>query len=208
MKPKGVRNKNFPERKAGILQAAAACFARRGFHASSMKEICEVAAMSPGSLYRYFPAKEDIVAAMIEADRARWSSAMDALPADACLMSSLHGLAELGLADLQNEGFFSIWVETCAEASRSPKVARTMAESYREFESRLSSLVEAGQRRKEISNTDNPLAIARLVLAAFDGLLLRRCFDKNLDTRKLTKEFLAFIERALGAAVTSKEARR
>jgi TetR/AcrR family transcriptional repressor of uid operon len=207
MRTKGTRNKSFPERQDAVLRAAEACFARRGFHATSMREICAEANMSPGALYRYFPAKEDIVAALIEADRARWAAAMDALSADLGLIAALHGLAEMGLADLQNEAFLSIWVETYAEAARSPKVARTMAESYSEFETRLAVLVEAAQRKREIASTDKPLPVARLILAAFDGLLLRRCFDPDLDTRRLTKEFLSFIECALGAGTSSQGGR-
>jgi TetR/AcrR family transcriptional repressor of uid operon len=207
MRSKGTRNKNFQERQDFVLRAAEACFARRGFHATSMKEICAEAHMSPGALYRYFPAKDDIVAALIEADRSRWAAAMDALPANLGLMAALYQLAEMGLADLQNEASSSIWVETCAEAARSPKVARTMADFYSEFETRLAALVEAAQRKREIASTDKPLPIARLIVAAFDGLLLRRCFDPDLDTVRLTQEFLSFIERALGAGASTRGGR-
>jgi AcrR family transcriptional regulator len=204
MKSKGTRNKNFQERQDAVLRSAEACFARRGFHATSMKEICAEANMSPGALYRYFPSKDDIVSALIEADRVRWAAAMDALPANLGLMAALHRLAEMGLADLQNETSSSIWVETCAEAARSPKVARTMAEFYSEFETRLAALVEAAQRKREIASTDKPLPVARLIVAAFDGLLLRRCFDPGLDASRLTKEFLSFIDRALGAGASTR----
>jgi len=200
MKARGTRNKNFPERQAAVLQAAAECFAHRGFHATSIKEICAKADMSPGALYRYFKAKDDIVAALILADRARWIAAMDALPATLGLMATLHRLAEIGLADLQQEAWLSLWVETCAEAARSEKVAKTMTESYCDFEARLATRVQEAQRKREITCNDRPLPVARLILAAFDGLLLRRCFDSNIDARSMAEEFLSFIGRALSVA--------
>ena len=55
------------DRRDEILVAAQACFARAGFHQTSMQEICAEAGMSPGNLYRYFRSKEDIIAGIAEA---------------------------------------------------------------------------------------------------------------------------------------------
>ena len=40
---------------AKILAAARTCFARRGFHATSMDEIIAEVGMSSSTVYRYFP---------------------------------------------------------------------------------------------------------------------------------------------------------
>ena len=58
------------DRRSEILAAAQTCFARSGFHQTSMQEICAEAGMSPGNLYRYFRSKEDIIAGIAERDRA------------------------------------------------------------------------------------------------------------------------------------------
>ena len=55
-------------RKRQIMDAALACFSRKGFHQSSMQEICTEAQLSAGAIYRYFPSKTDIIAAIIHAD--------------------------------------------------------------------------------------------------------------------------------------------
>ncbi|MCQ3943528.1 MAG: TetR family transcriptional regulator, partial [Alphaproteobacteria bacterium] len=39
------------DRRDEILNAARQCFARTGFHQTSMQEICAAAGMSPGNLY-------------------------------------------------------------------------------------------------------------------------------------------------------------
>ncbi|MEJ0022097.1 MAG: helix-turn-helix domain-containing protein [Alphaproteobacteria bacterium] len=57
-------------RKRQIMEAALACFRRKGFHQSSMQEICAEAHLSSGAIYRYFPSKTDIIAAIIHADGA------------------------------------------------------------------------------------------------------------------------------------------
>src|SRR5215217_3588599 len=52
------------QRKQQIVDAAAACFTRAGFHQTTMADICAEADMSPGALYRYFRSKEEIIQAM------------------------------------------------------------------------------------------------------------------------------------------------
>src|SRR5262249_31525834 len=56
-------------RRSQILEAALACFRRRGFHQATMQEICAEAGISPGALYRYFGSKSDIIAAIAEEER-------------------------------------------------------------------------------------------------------------------------------------------
>ena len=52
---------------ARILDAAAACFARRGFQATSMDEIIGAAGMSSSTVYRYFPkGKGSLIHAVLE----------------------------------------------------------------------------------------------------------------------------------------------
>lgn len=53
-------------RKNEILDAARACFLRRGFHQTTMQDICREAQLSPGAVYRYFRSKEDIINATID----------------------------------------------------------------------------------------------------------------------------------------------
>jgi hypothetical protein len=46
------------------------CFAREGFHRTTMQDIVAQTGLSAGAIYRYFPAKEDIVAAIAAEHRA------------------------------------------------------------------------------------------------------------------------------------------
>src|SRR5690606_27390679 len=50
------------ERSDHILDAAGRCFARAGFHRTTMQDICREAAVSPGALYIYFNSKEALIA--------------------------------------------------------------------------------------------------------------------------------------------------
>jgi AcrR family transcriptional regulator len=48
-------------RRAQIVAAARRCFARDGFHQTSMPDIAREAGVSVGAPYRYFPSKEEII---------------------------------------------------------------------------------------------------------------------------------------------------
>lgn len=50
------------ERQRAILQAASKSFRDRGFHATGMRDIASALGMTVGSLYYYFPSKEDLLA--------------------------------------------------------------------------------------------------------------------------------------------------
>src|SRR3984885_9989466 len=49
-----------------LLEATARILVREGFDKASTNRIAEVAGVSVGSLYQYFPSKEAIVAALID----------------------------------------------------------------------------------------------------------------------------------------------
>ncbi len=73
-----VSDEHLEARRAQILGAARRAFTRNGFHSTSMQDILRESGLSAGAVYRYFPSKVDIIAAIA-------SSAM------AAMMSSLPG---------------------------------------------------------------------------------------------------------------------
>ena len=55
-----------PDRRSQILDAALVCFAKRGFHQTSMHDISAEAGISVGLIYRYFENKEAVISAMAD----------------------------------------------------------------------------------------------------------------------------------------------
>ena len=49
------------------------CFARTGFHRTSIRDICREAGVSPGAFYVYFDSKEALIAGIAEGDRAEFA---------------------------------------------------------------------------------------------------------------------------------------
>jgi len=67
----------FSPTEARILTAALAVIGRRGVRRLGMQEIAEAAGVSRGTLYRYFPSKDHVVAAAAEYDGQRFSAGLD-----------------------------------------------------------------------------------------------------------------------------------
>ena len=64
-------------RRERILDAAQLCFARAGFHRTTMQDICKEADVSPGALYVYFDSKEALIAGLCERDRAEFAEKLE-----------------------------------------------------------------------------------------------------------------------------------
>lgn len=59
------------QRRRTLMQAARKLFIERGFHATGMAQVAKESGIAIGQIYRDFAAKEDIVAALVQADCTR-----------------------------------------------------------------------------------------------------------------------------------------
>src|SRR5918911_3904272 len=77
------------DRKTQILDAAILCFARRGFHLTSMHDISAEAGISVGLIYRYFENKEAVIAALADPHQKEISEIMQRAKQAPTLLESL-----------------------------------------------------------------------------------------------------------------------
>jgi AcrR family transcriptional regulator len=61
-----VTQEHLDTRRKQILRAATVCFARKGFHATSMPDIFAEVGLSSGAVYRYFPGKQAIIKELLQ----------------------------------------------------------------------------------------------------------------------------------------------
>jgi AcrR family transcriptional regulator len=57
------------ERRSQVLKAAITCFAKNGFHQTTILDICAEAGLSAGAVYSYFDSKDAIIEALAERGR-------------------------------------------------------------------------------------------------------------------------------------------
>lgn len=64
--PRGRSQRRAEERRSQILTAATHLFAQKGFHATTTRDIANLADLSEGTLYNYFGNKEQIYSALLD----------------------------------------------------------------------------------------------------------------------------------------------
>ncbi len=69
--------RSFNPTEERILTAALGLIGRRGVRRLGMQEISEAAGVSRGTLYRYFPSRDHVVAAAADFDEVRFSAGLD-----------------------------------------------------------------------------------------------------------------------------------
>jgi AcrR family transcriptional regulator len=171
-------------RRQQILDAAAACFARRGFHQSTMQDICQEADLSPGAVYRYFPSKEAIIEAMCQRGQAQNAEALQqglAAGSTLAVFDELIRVFFLELDNLRNFETCALNVELISEASRNTHIQEWLTHTNHDVRTPLADLVREAQSRGEIDRTLDPESIARVMQAMYQGFVTQRLVEPNID---------------------------
>ena len=149
-----LRERLVQERRVELLDAALLVFARRGYHATSLKEIAEEAGVTDGLLIHYFGSKANLLRAVLEHKRGVLSDLED-LVAGASgddPEEALRTLATRWIGHLQNQARPTMIV-LLAEARYNPEVAEALAyhssQGAERTEGLLARLAAKGTLRSE-----------------------------------------------------------
>lgn len=183
------------DRRSEILQAAQTCFARAGFHQTSMQEICAEAGMSPGNLYRYFRSKEEIIAGIAERDRADTAQNFAAV-GDGNFFDGLAVLAKQHLVERSLEEV-ALCAEIMAESRRNPAVARIYQDIEADVRARFIELLKNAAERGEIRRDLDLDGTVTVLFALADGLSWRRAVEPSFNAEAVMPLVLRMVEQLL-----------
>ena len=182
-------------RRRQIMDAALACFTRRGFHQATMQEICGEAAMSAGAIYRYFGSKAEIIAAIAEESRLEGTSAFIRAIERSGFIEGMCLIAESFFQQCSpNDG--ALIADVIAESLRDDLLAATLRTSAARTNALLAGELRAAQKTGEVDSSLDPEIAAGTLLAAMEGLALRRAF-MHADPQAAVAQFRALAERFL-----------
>jgi len=171
-------------RREHILDAALTCFARGGFHATTMQSICRQAGISPGALYVYFDSKEALIAGLCERDRAEFAERFATLAEAPDFLEALAAIGEHYLVAESHEKQRFV-VEMGVEATRNPRVAEIFMGVDRYcsdcFEALFQRLKDEGRIAPRI---DIP-TLAKVFNVLGDGMFWRRAIEPKADMRSV-----------------------
>ncbi|EGI75582.1 TetR/AcrR family transcriptional regulator [Hylemonella gracilis] len=160
------------ERREQILEAAAECVRRSGFHGASMATIAKTAQMSPGHIYNLFENKDEIIAALVERDRDEIVSMISESEQSEDLVVDMIGLLESYVEDATKFADAALSIEVLAEASRNPKLAAVVQASELVVQNRAAAYVrKALSERGIVLNDEEIMARATVIGALFNGLM-------------------------------------
>lgn len=170
------------ERHIRILDAAERVFARAGFHAATMQDVAAEAGMSPGNLYRYFSAKDAIVAGLAERDRSQIAlDFADLCPRKGPLLDQLEALGRRHLVENPREKAV-IALQIWAEASRNPGMAQMCASIDGTVMEGLWAAISEAKRNGELPALLDERRFLLAISMLADGFLCRRAVDPSFDT--------------------------
>ncbi|MBY0531889.1 MAG: TetR/AcrR family transcriptional regulator [Xanthobacteraceae bacterium] len=178
------------DRRGEILVAAKRCFSRSGFHGTSMQEICAEAHMSPGSLYRYFPSKEAIIAGIAEQDRADVAEKFQAIVEAPDFFAALAAAARHYIVEESMEEV-CLQTEVKAESRRNPEIAKIYASVEQEVKTGMLNVLRAAVARGDIPPSVDLEIAATMLMALVDGLYWRRAVDPEFDAETVLPTLLS-----------------
>lgn len=170
-------------RRNQVLDAAAECFRREGFHGCSTATICQVAGISPAGLYQYFASKEamvEAIAAREESDMAELVRRMEQDAGGGNLASRLIRRTQEMVERNSNPASVGLMLELTAEAARNPAVAKILQRTDRAVKKRF---LDMTRRIGLPEGLDESTLMTRMdmIAALFSGLALRSVVDLRRD---------------------------
>jgi TetR/AcrR family transcriptional regulator, repressor for uid operon len=188
-------------RREHILDAAELCFARAGFHRTTMQDICREAEVSLGAVYVYFPSKEDLIAGITERDRAKLADGLAEVAKAPDLLAALTGLAQHYTVEEPRHKQQMV-IEIGCESMRGGPVG----EIFRSVDTFVLAQFEALFRRAEsegkIAPDLDPKMLAQTIAVIGDGVFWRRAVDPKFDAAAMLPVIMALLSTLLNPART------
>lgn len=179
-------------RRERILDAAEACFARAGFHRTTMHDICKEAGISPGALYVYFASKEDLIAGLAERDRAEFQARFEPLTEATDILNALRVIGEQYFVE-EPAAKRLMCVELGVESTRNDQVGAIYRSVdcyvHTSFKRLFQRLADEGRITPDLDIE----TLAGLFAVIGDGMMWRRAIDPDFKPEQLMPAVTAVV---------------
>src|SRR4051795_6419513 len=196
------RSAKWQERREAIIDTSAQVFARRGYHATGIAELCEVNGFGKGAFYYYIGSKEELLAAihdrvmdevMLGADRV---AAADGSPSAQLEMLGTE------LLDVIHRYPDHVWVFLHEFPALTGERAERFRVRRRDYERRVEAVLRAGVDAGEFRDVDPRLtALAWLGMHNYTYLWLKP--GGRVAARDVAKPFADIFIRGIATSSTA-----
>ncbi len=194
---------NREEKHRLLLQSAAKLFADRGFSCTRVADIASHAGVAKGTVYEYFPSKEELFFALFESINRRIRDRVDEVrSAQESARDQLIALFRFGgeliveQRDLYPVMNLDLWVTSRGKALEK-RFTDAVDAQYREYRELAAEIVRRGQESGEFRADLDPDGVATVLVSTFDGLGMQYWLDPSIDPIRCSEEFVLALCRGL-----------
>ena len=150
------------------------CFAKRGFHQTSMHDISAEAGISVGLIYRYFENKEAVISAMADRHKKEIQEVLERARQAPTLLESLEILFTAHCCENSPKVQSAFVVDLYAEASRNPQMADLVRDVLQTAMDGVTDLIARSPEGKNAAAHGlTPNELSELIFAVARGMLMR-----------------------------------
>jgi AcrR family transcriptional regulator len=168
-----LQNEPSLDRRAQILDAAIVCFAKRGFHQTSMHDISAEAGISVGLIYRYFANKEAVISAMADRHKREIQSMLERAQQAPSLLEALEVLFTAHCCETSPQIQSAFVVDLYAESARNPQMADLVRDVLQTSMDGVTDLIAHSPEAANTANGLQPHELSELIFAVARGMLMR-----------------------------------
>lgn len=179
-----------------LITAAAACFAEKGFSATSVREISSRAGISQGAMYTYFKSKDELIKAIVLEEQ---NSALTAHNAS-CNGTYFDRLCTQVTSCISDVGYpvtHKLWIEIMAESARNPELQKTYISSDIIMRQSIAGIIAEGIAAGEFRRDINLEEITIILFAFIDGLITRKAINVSFSFTRDLPMFFEFMAKLL-----------
>lgn len=179
-----VSEEHMEARRNQILEAACRCFADKGFHRTTIRDICARAELSAGAVYRYFTSKDEIIKALAELGKQNTRSILDAARCDEGPTRTLANLMTTVIALFDSEeGAESARLDLrmWSEALSTPTIHGLFLEALANAMAPFAQVISDGQHQGEIAASLDADGAARVFVALALGITVLKALQPEVS---------------------------
>lgn len=173
------------------------CFAKRGFHQTTMHDISEQAGISVGLIYRYFENKDAVISAMADEHKSEINEVLERAQQAPSLLEALEILFTAHCCENAPQVEAAFVVDLFAEASRNPRVAELVRDVSETAMVGVTRLIEQAPEAQNARHDLTPGEIALLIFAVSDGMLMREVLSLSRSSDVERRERQLSVVRSL-----------
>jgi len=180
--------------KSRLLLSGEKLFSQKGYDATSISDICEMAGVSKGAFFHYFPNKEVFFLEILDRWLSDLSVKIDQYLIDTENISSgIMKMSELfGDIFKESKEKFFLFLEFLRQGIKDEEILKKLRDYFRKYKEYFTLLIEKGIKEGNFKDMD-PNIVSRILISFSIGTILQQIFDEDENWEKVGREGIKLI---------------